>query len=605
MPKQLKLKKKKEKEILSFLTGRFDQLDRQREQFDKEIREEIDVYNDIDENMKEWNDTTKKGKHWWETAETIPYVYTIVQTMVARLIQIFFGRQNYLRIFVEDRDYKDVERVIQKWLQYELDKIHFKRRSRDYLEEALVQRVVWLQLRPIFLGKEKKMDRVDFNILEFFDVWWDTRVTRVMDSDYFIRNIMPLWKLQQNEEHYMNVEKIKDTVFPEQYNTEKVQEYQAKHSSAGEENVAYYDPSINNTTDEVEILEYYGVYDLGDDPDKPEYKHVIFTLANRTVLIRAEEIKLETQRKYLLFPIRPMRQANSLIGKSPAQVTKGMQYLLNELVSQTLHNYKLAVNLMFKYKRDGDVDLGELYAGEGNAIGVDQMEDVDLFPIPNLVEAGLTMVSWIIQFMQQTTGAVDYVMGTSAARGITETASGIQTITQQAMFKFQMMAENIQGDMTDVVTYIMILWIKYNPEEVLRKFPELQNFINQTDRDLEEGKVIDILMNDLALRRDTERTQFINASNILAQLISNVGGDMVKFIREIMEKLEMDNVDQILSTAKNPQQQQAALAELVEAAAKQNQKNGGSNKVDAQAENAATPEEEASNTTPKAEDTTT
>jgi hypothetical protein len=616
MPKQLKLTKKKEKEIISFLTTRFSELDRQKEQFNPEVNEEIDIYNDVDKNMQPYNETTKKGKHWWETNDTIPYVYTIVQTMVARIIQIFFGRQNYLRIFIEDRDYKSVEKDVQKWLQYELDKIHFKRRARDFIEEALVQRMVWLQLRPVFNGPkgESKLDRVEFNVLSFFDVWFDTRQRNVMDSDYFVRNIIPLWKIKNNQEYYMNVEKIEHTSFPEYEETEKVQEFEAKHSSDGKKDVAYYNTTVNDVTDEVELMSYYGVFDLGKEKDKPDFQHVIFTLANREVLVRAEKIELETTRKYLLFPVRPMRQANSLIGKSPAQVTKGLQYLLNEAFSQTLHNFKLSVNLMFKYKRDAEIDMAELFALPGNAIGWEDAKDnVDLFPIPNLVEAGLTVVSWIIQFMQQTTGAVDYVMGTSAARGITETASGINTITQQAMFKFQMMAENIQGDLNDIVTYIMILWIKYNPEEILRKFPELDEFVNQTDRDLEEGRVFDIAMNDLALRRDTERTQFLNGINIIAGMVEKVGGDMLVLLRETMEKIGMDNVDQILKNAGQggglPGNLQEVLTEALKGAAgggapgseeaAANQKRGGSNKANPQAENAATPDEEASNTTPK------
>ncbi len=450
------------------------------------------------------------------------------------------------------------------------------------------------------------MSKVEFNVLSFFDVWFDTRATQVMDSDYFVRNIIPLWKLKQNKDYYINIDEIEKTSMPEEYESEKVEKFEAKHSSEGEKDVAYYDPSTNKVTDEVEILEYYGVFDLGTK-DNPKFEYVIFTWANREVLIRMEKIELETNRKFLIFPIRPMRQANSLIGKSPAQVTKSLQYLLNEAVSQTLHNYKLSVNLMFKYKKDADIDMEELFAHPGNAIGWEDAKDnVELFPIPNMVEAGLTMVSWIIQFMQQTTGAVDYVMGTSAARGVTETASGIQTITRQAMFKFQMMAENIQGDLADIVTYIMILWIKYNPEAVLAKFPGLADFFNQTDRDLEEGRVIDIAMNDLALRRDTERKQFLDGINIIIGIAEKVGADVVGILREVMTKLEMDNVDELLKNAKNPQE---ILKQIVAAQgggappgsseAEANQKRGGSNKANPQAGNGASPEEEASNTTPK------
>ena len=64
-------------------------------------------------------------------------------------------------------------------------------------------------------------------------------------------------------------------------------------------------------------------------------------------------------------------------------------------------------------------------------------EDIQLFQTPDMVNMASYMEAQLIQEAQQVTGAVDYLMGTSAGRGVTETATGIKTITEQALLRCQ------------------------------------------------------------------------------------------------------------------------------------------------------------------------
>jgi len=597
--KEVKLNKKQYNKLNDYMKERFIWLEGLRTDLDDKIQEDTDVYNDFDKHMQAWDDHKKQGKMWWEEKQTVPYVYTIVQTMVARLIQSFFGKQNYLKIYVEDKAYKDIESNIQQWLQTELDRIKLKGRARDFLEDSLVQRTTWLYLRPVMTGK--KMSRVDFNTYQWFDVWFDTKVTQTEDTDFFLRNIFPLWRVQQNK-NYKNTDQIPNTVPPDETIKER-QVYEAKHDKDKE--VTYYDPEKENPSDEVEVMYYLTWYDISKKEGEPDYQPIIVHWANREVIMRVERVDIDTMKKFWIFPIRPVRQANSLIGKSPAQITKSLQYLLNEVLSYTIHNYKLLVKLLFKYKKDADVDMDELWAGAGNAIGYGESPgDVDIFNIPNMVNVGMVVISWIIQFMQQATGAVDYLMGTSAARGPTETASGIKTITEQAMFKFQMMAENVYTDILEFVNWVMILWIEYNPDEVRKVDPKLKKLTNLTAKDLEDSRILDIGINDLTLRRDAERTQFLNGINIIAGLVEKVQGNVPALLQEVMKKLEVENAEEIMKDAKSPAQlaaqQQILMQAMQNVEAQANQKKGGSNKANPQAENAASVEEEESNTTPAA-----
>jgi len=603
MGRKIELSEKKEKEILEFLRIRFKALQELRDPLDTEIKEEVEIYNNIDKELE--------SKPEWVEKYKVPYVYTIVQTMVARLIETLFGQQNYVRVYVEDEKFTKIERDLRNWIQEELDKIKFSARARDFLETSLVERTAWLQLYPVY--EKGKLKKIDFNVISFFDIWFDTKYEDIEKTDVFIRKIVKYYWLKQNTKIYKDVDKIQDTTPPDFIKEKQV--YKAKHG------VTYYDPNKNNTTDEVELLEWYGIYDISEDPENPNFQPVIFTLANRSILIRAEINDLPLERKKLLFPIRPLRQAKSLIGKSVPQIVKDLQHELNVVRSLRMQNFKLLVKLLFKYKKDAGIDFDELFAEGGNAIGyTESPHDIDIFPIQNHIPTASYMATEIIQDMQQVTGAVDYVMGTSAGRGITETASGIRFITEQALFKFSMMAKNIYNDILDFINYLILLLIIYGKSEILLRHPELKDFFDLGVENIENSYVIDIALSDLALRRDIERSQFINAINIIAGLLQQAGGNIKALLRVVMERFDMQNIDEILSPP--PEAKMAQMLQLMQMAQslqgeqgesqkegqegeetkaekEANQKRGGSIKANPQAEKEAMPEEEAYGVNPK------
>ena len=360
-----------------------------------------------------------------------------------------------------------------------------------------------------------------------------------------------------------NIDEIKDSEPPD--DIKKRQTYESKHGTS------YYEADKNNITDEVELKEWMGWYDISENPDKPDFQPIIAVLANDSVLCRVEKINLPTKKKILIFPMRPMRQANSLIGKSPGQVVKNLQKLLNQAMSLGMDNFKLLVKLLFKYKKGGSVDFDELFARGGNAIGWDDdPDDITIFNVPNMQNVAFLLINMVIQFMQQTTGAVDYLMGTSAGRGVTETATGIENITEQALFKFGMMANNVYTDLKDFVNYIIVLYHKYGGKKVIKRHPKLKPFFKTDIRDIENSYIMDIGMKDLAQRRDVERAQFINAINIIGGLLQNTGGNMKELLKQVMERFDMENIDKILAPdpalKKQMEEQAGMIAALKEAA---------------------------------------
>ena len=567
---KIKLNQEEIKNIEVFLQNRFRELDDMRSEFDDLIEEEINIYNDKDKYMEE--------KAEWEEKITVPYIYTIVQTIVARLIESFFSTDNYIKVFPEDDSLFDQEDRIRHWIQNKLDGLKFKYRARDFFEDSLIQRTIWLALRPV-MDEKDEFKQVDFDVIKWFDFWFDTTAKDVEDTDIFVRKIIKTSKLEVKvggQNVYFNTDRVlKDTSIPDDIRDKKRKEYEAKHNVS-----KYYDVVNLSPTQKVELLEWYGEYKIDG-----EYKNVIFTIANRKILVRAETNDLKTDKKKLFFPIRPIQQANSLIGKSIPQLIKKQQYELNEIRSLRMQNLKTQVKLLFKYKKNAGIDFDELFAKGGNAIAYEDLPtDIDLFVVPNMVQITSYISSELIQDMQQVTGAVDYLMGTSAARGATETASGIRQITEQALFKFGMMAKNLSGDILDFIKYVIILTLKYNSKNELLNNTDIASFLKQSEKEIEYNYKFDLSISDLSMRRDVERAQFINAINIIGGLMAQTGGNMKNLLREVMKKLKMENIEKILEA---PQAEGGGILESM------NQQRGGSAQISPQANGGAVPEEEA------------
>jgi len=578
----IKLDEEQIEQIEGFLQQRFQELYDGRKSIDDSILEEMELYNDTDADIESLPEWKEKG--------TIPYQYTIVQTMVARIRQTLFGHDNYLKIYVESSRYKNMEEDLQKWLQDELDKVKFRSRSRDFLEDSLTQRTSWIHLRPTFDDKSN-IKTVNFNIYNWFDVWFDTKARTTDDTDFMIRKIFRFYEIEDTKKLYIDgqIDKLYETQLPDDdYYRDEI--FRHKH---GED---YYDSSGSDTVDIVEFIEYYGVYDMSfGEGDKRDFKEVIFTLANRKVLVRAETVELKTKKKRLFFPIRALKQPHSMIGKSIPQVTKKLQKKLNYAFSHLITNYRLNTGLMYKYKKDAGINMSELFAAEGNAVGYEESpDDISIFETPNVVQLGMAMISQIIQLMQQLTGAVDNVLGTSMGRGQTETASGIKMITDQAMFKFQMMAENIADDIIEMIHYIIVLWVKYGKSDVLIDYPSLVDYFNLSEEDIESSRIIDISLNDLSARRDVERSQFLQAINILGGMVQGINGNMPAFLKSIMKNLKMDDVDKILEGAMTQEEmQKKAIQQLMMMMVEQQMKQAKANPNQSAAVSMASPEESA------------
>jgi len=543
-------------DLQSYLVNRFEILNTSRKTLDDEIAKEIERFNGKDELID------AKLEHEAKVKEN--YLYDLVQTMVGRLIQTLFPDKNYLKIFVEHPMFRKVERDLTGWIQEELDRLKIRARARDFLEEALVGRLSWLHLRPVptkRMGKsEGKMlpiegYRAEFDVFNFFDVWFDTKATDPEQTDYFVKKTKKLYQLYQNRDIYMNLDQVEPSTGGEDDDAKRTDAYEAKHGSAASDSTTPAETERSTgvkATDEVELLEYYGVYDFSEgdsaDPDwEPDVKEVICTLANRRILIRAEVNDLPTKRKRLMFPIRPLRMGKSLIGKSIPQLVGDNSHDLNDILSLQMDNFKLLVKLLFKYNKNADIDIEELFAGDGNAIGWDESkDDIDVIQIPNVLQLAGFMAAEKRQSMQSTAGTPDVLMGQAGGRGAPETATGIGRANENALFKFGIIALNVADDLIEFIKYVMILLVQNNPGAVFMRWPNLGEFLALPPEQLELDYIADLELRDLSTRRELERQQIANLAGIIGPLLQQNGGNMSLFLKNVMTAFNLEDIDEMM-----------------------------------------------------------
>ena len=547
-------------ELQSFLWRRLSHFEGLRNGLDRDIKDEIDAYNGVDKRINAMPDHFEKVK--------MPVVYSQVQTIVSRLIKSFFDGNNYLKIEMESDEFEDIQPEVTKWAQEEMDKVGLKYKARDFLEQALVSRTSWLVLRPVPSaimreGKEYPGYRLEFDVHPFRDVWFDTKARTTGETDFFVKKIVPIYKFFERPDMYFNLDQVQpvsDPFFDRTGSTQahdlNAKNYMSQNSSSAsplENGPSYQEGDENNRGNgmsEVEIHEYFGTYDFSDkQPGEagyvPDVREIIATIANRRTLIRWEFNTIKLDKKRLIFPIRPISQASNLVGKSLPQLVKEQQHQYNLAQTLRMTNYNNQVGMLFKYNKNADIDIDEIFNGSGNMIGWDENpDDIEIFNQPNLIGESNAMISEIMNNIQSVTGAVDSITGGGA--GVPDTARGQQQMTNEAMLKFQMMSENIHIDLREFINYSLILLIKYNKEQILLKHPTIGPFLDQSMEELEKNYAFDINLRDNSIKRDVEQAQWANMVGIIGPMVQQNGGNMSYLTKELLKVFGMKNPEKVM-----------------------------------------------------------
>ena len=185
----------------------------------------------------------------------------------------------------------------------------------------------------------------------------------------------------------------------------------------------------------VEVIEYWGQY---KDKDDDSYSEYVIAIANRKKVIRKEKNP---------FGFRPIamfgvdEDPTSLWYKGVVEPIAGLQDEYNFIMNGLADNLLLAQLGMWFVDPNSNIDTNDIAIEPGsiNSGNPSDLQRVE-FEVPSIMGT-MSAIDRINTDMQNIIGAVDYAKG-SEATGMTDTATGIAILSENANIRFQTIMEN-------------------------------------------------------------------------------------------------------------------------------------------------------------------
>lgn len=542
---EIQLNEEQQKDLLEFIKKRFKLMRDKREILDKKVQEGLDLYNAI----------TKPKAYEWQSNLFVPYIFSIIRSMLPKLTNSLFGANQILSVDSKVEEFVHSEKKIGMYGEQKVKQMNLKKKARNIILASLkypyaVAKMRWryevdtytVKEYPKILGIPLKFlppedvektsvtyDDPDVEHIPYENFWVDPDATSLEEArDCIHRTIKDFNYLKRMSDIYMNLDKVKESTPPKDLET-----------FIKTDDEIYYDQE-DKGYNEVEVLEWYGPYEIDG-----EEKEIIVSIGNREAILRIRENDYYGHIKpFKLFT--PLKEDSQLEGKWLPDVLKSLQYELNDKRNARMDNIKLILRRTYKVLRDADIDLNSLFSGPGNAVFVDDMNDIQEMDFKNIIPAIYNEESDIKNDMQQTSGSTDYSMGTSAGRGINATATGISIITSEASSRFKEMVDNLKDSFVELIEMMFLFLKQYKTDDDTLKLYERgeAKFAKVTLEELQGDYFFDINLKSLMVNKQLEQQTYINLLNLLGRFPwINVRA----LTRTILEKFEIKNTDEIMN----------------------------------------------------------
>lgn len=445
--------------------------------FDWEKADEGQVLNKVvtDYNEAEQSRGTREGK--WQTwyklyrsyAEKrdtgdkranlfIPYVYSIVETVVPRLIATVFSSRPYIGVLPVKEEAIENAKDMENLIDYQLtQKIGIIGVATSWFKEALIygtsilkvgweyeEDEVWVDEPlmeifgfPIGSRRVKKVQPVkDDPLVEHIDLWdfyIDPRAKDIDEADYCIHKVfrdVSYLKRMEEQGIYKNIDEV----------------VKVSKEGAG----SWYEEGVGTTAFETGMNTRLGLIGM-QSIDKPSSKIEILeywtddrviAVANRSVVIRNDENPYHHRKKPFVRLVDVL-VPHEFYGIGEIEPIEDLQYELNSLRNQRMDNINILINRMWKVIRGADIDAKQLVSRPGGIIEVDDMDDVQEIQMTdtsgNAIENVIEMVR---RDMDNADGVYDYARGETTDRR--ETATTASLLSQAANERFNLKVKLIE-----------------------------------------------------------------------------------------------------------------------------------------------------------------
>lgn len=383
----------------------------------------------------------------------IPYVYSIVETVVPRLVSTIFSSRPYIGILPVKEETVDNAKAMENLIDYQMtQKVGIVSVATSWIKEALIYGTsilkvgwdyeeddVWVDEpiavlfgTPIGTRRVKKRQPVkDDPLVEHIDLWdfyVDPEARDIDDAQYCIHKVYRDFEYLKNMEKlgiYKNIDEViklkkgnKNELFEEIGGNQAFETGMSNRLSLiGLQN-------IDKPTNKVELLEYWT-----DDR--------IIVVANRSVVIRNEENPYHHRKKPFVRLVDVL-VPHEFYGIGEIEPIEDLQYELNSLRNQRMDNINLIINRMWKVVRGADIDLKQLVSRPGGIIEVDDMDDIQELEIQDTTRASIeNVIELVRRDMDNADGVYDYARGETTDRRETATTASILSQAANERFKLK------------------------------------------------------------------------------------------------------------------------------------------------------------------------
>lgn len=135
------------------------------------------------------------------------------------------------------------------------------------------------------------------------------------------------------------------------------------------------------------------------------------------------------------------------------EVMYDQQFELNAERNQRIDYRSYSLRRMFKVRRGADINRNQLQVRQGGVVEVDEMDDLDTLDMPPISGDSFNQEMQIKQDMRDATGAQDVVMG---AMQNADTATGTMTRDNNAAMRFKLIISSVEKRLLVAVSRKMI-----------------------------------------------------------------------------------------------------------------------------------------------------
>ena len=439
----------KEKKLVTHMVGMFDTWQNWRQPLEDQWNRIYRLYFNDDAELK----TPTRAKIF------VPMIFKIVETGLPIIINTIFSSDSIFEVVPTNPEDGDIAAVIQILLEYQLSQANFYVKFLDFTKQMLLYgtsyfKVYWKVTRqwvwertPIrkpvsFFGmpvgekivgwKEEKKYKIverrpEVDVLDILDVFPDPDSNAVNQGQgVFFRTFMSRDTVREQgagpHPVYENTKSDKLGSTSRDNTYAESRQYRATTRGLS---------TRGGSTKGVEIIEFFGKYDLDGDGIREE---VFIVIANRSVLLKATANPFQHQ-KWPLIKSNLFTVPLEWYGIGLVEPIMSQQHELNTLRRQRLDNINQVLNSMYMVKDTADIDLNSLITSPSGIIITSEMDGLEVMRPPDITQSAFTEAQVLSGEMEDVT-VTKAAQGNPASGRLGRTSSGARMIISQSLEKF-------------------------------------------------------------------------------------------------------------------------------------------------------------------------